>query len=134
VLRVTDHKTGKLPETTPHMVGGGRYLQPLLYGIAAEKLLGATVECGRLFFATQQGGYQTVEIPVDERRRLFLSKLLSNIDAAIEGGFLPAAPQKDVCKNCDYRDVCGPNEEKRFAAKDRRDERLEALIEIRGMA
>jgi CRISPR/Cas system-associated exonuclease Cas4 (RecB family) len=133
-LRVTDHKTGKLPETTPHMVGGGRYLQPLLYGMAAEKMLGATVECGRLFFATQQGGYQTVEIPVDERRRAFLSKLLSNIDASIEGGFLPAAPQKDVCKNCDYRDVCGPNEEKRFAVKDRRDERLEALIEIRGMA
>jgi ATP-dependent helicase/nuclease subunit B len=133
-LRVTDHKTGKLPETPPHMVGGGRYLQPLLYGIAAEKLLGATVECGRLFFATQQGGYQTVEIPVDERRRLFLAKLLSNIDSAIAGGFLPAAPQKDTCKICDYREVCGPYEEQRSARKDRRDERLEALIEIRGMA
>ncbi len=133
-LRVTDHKTGKLPETTPHMVGGGRYLQPLLYGLAAEKLLGAAVECGRLFFATQQGAYQTVEIPVDERRRAFLAKLLSDIDSSIEGGFLPAAPQKDVCKNCDYREVCGPYEEQRSARKDRRDERLEALIEIRGMA
>jgi len=133
-LRVTDHKTGKLPETPPHMVGGGRYLQPLLYGIAAEKLLGAAVECGRLFFATQQGGYQTVEIPVDERRRAFLTKLLSDIDGAIEGGFLPAAPQKDGCKNCDYREVCGPYEEQRSARKDRRDERLETLIEIRGMA
>jgi ATP-dependent helicase/nuclease subunit B len=133
-LRVTDHKTGKLPDTPPHMVGGGRYLQPLLYGIAAEKLLGATVECGRLFFATQQGGYQTVEIPVDERRRLFLAKLLSNIDSAIAGGFLPAAPQKDTCKICDYREVCGPYEEQRSARKDRREERLEALIEIRGMA
>jgi ATP-dependent helicase/nuclease subunit B len=133
-LRVTDHKTGKLPETTPHMVGGGRFLQPLLYGMAAEKLLGATVECGRLFFATQQGGYQTVEIPVDERRRQFLTKLLSHIDGAIAGGFLPAAPQKDVCGYCDYREVCGPYEEQRWARKDRRDERLEALIEIRGMA
>jgi CRISPR/Cas system-associated exonuclease Cas4 (RecB family) len=133
-LRVTDHKTGKLPETTPHTVGGGRFLQPLLYGMAAEKLLGATVECGRLFFATQQGGYQKVEIPMDERRRQFLTKLLSHIDGAIAGGFLPAAPQKDVCGYCDYREVCGPYEEQRWARKDRRDERLEALIEIRGMA
>jgi ATP-dependent helicase/nuclease subunit B len=134
VLRVTDHKTGKLPDTTPYMVGGGRYLQPLLYGMAAEKLLGATVECGRLFFATQQGGYQVVEIPVDERRRAFLKKLLSNIDGAIAEGFLPAAPLKEVCESCDYREACGPYEEQRAAKKDRRDERLEPLIEIRGMA
>jgi ATP-dependent helicase/nuclease subunit B len=133
VLRVTDHKTGKLPETTPHTVGGGRYLQPLLYGMAAGKLLNATVECGRLFFATQKGGYRVVEIPLDERRRLFLGKLLENIDGAIAGGFLPAAPAKDACTHCDYRIVCGPNEETRFAKKDRRDERLEPLIEIRGM-
>jgi ATP-dependent helicase/nuclease subunit B len=133
VLRVTDHKTGKLPETTPHTVGGGRYLQPLLYGMAAGKLLRATVECGRLFFATQKGGYRVVEIPLDERRRLFLGKLLENIDGAIAGGFLPAAPAKDACTQCDYRIVCGPNEERRFAKKDRRDERLEPLIEIRGM-
>lgn len=134
VLRVTDHKTGKVPDTTPYMVGGGRYLQPLLYGIAAEKLLHAQVESGRLFFSTHQGGYQVIEIPIDERRRLFLKKLLSHIDGAVEGGFLPAAPQKDVCDSCDYREVCGPYEEQRSARKDRRDERLEPLVEIRGMA
>jgi CRISPR/Cas system-associated exonuclease Cas4 (RecB family) len=133
-LRVTDHKTGKLPEATPHMVGGGRYLQPLLYGIAAEKLLGAPVECGRLFFATQKGEYRVVEIAVDQRRRQFLEKLLAYIDADIANGFLPAAPMKEACDRCDYREVCGPNEEKRFLKKDRRDERLEPLIEIRGMA
>jgi ATP-dependent helicase/nuclease subunit B len=133
-LRVTDHKTGKMPDAPPYMVGGGRFLQPLLYGIAAEQLLGATVECGRLFFATQAGGYQTVEIPLDERRRQFLGKLLSNIDGSIAGGFLPALPQKDACKNCDYREVCGPYEELRSAKKDQRDERLDPLMEIRGMA
>ncbi len=44
-------------------------------------------------------------------------------------------PQKDACGICDYRTVCGPYEELRVARhKDRRDERLEPLIEIRGMA
>ena len=42
VLRVTDHKTGKPPENPPAYVGGGLFLQPLLYGLAARKLL----ECG----------------------------------------------------------------------------------------
>lgn len=133
-LRVTDHKTGKVPETTPYMVGGGRYLQPLLYGIAAEKLLKTAVECGRLFYATQQGAYTPVEIKLDVRARQFLAKLLSHIDGAIATGFLPAVPQKDTCEQCDYRELCGPYEERRSAKKDRRDERLEALIEIRGMA
>ena len=40
VLRVTDHKTGKPPEKTPAYVGGGLFLQPLLYGLAARQLLG----------------------------------------------------------------------------------------------
>ncbi|HLH38788.1 MAG TPA: PD-(D/E)XK nuclease family protein [Bryobacteraceae bacterium] len=134
-VRVTDHKTGKVPETTPHLVGGGKYLQPLLYGLAAEKLLGQAVECGRLLYATHQGGYYPIEIKLDHRARLFLTKLLANIDASIAEGFLPPAPQKDACKMCDYRPVCGPYEELRVARyKDRRDERLDALVEIRGMA
>ncbi len=62
------------------------------------------------------------------------AKLLANIDGAIAAGFLPPAPQKDACDFCDYRGVCGPYEERRFASvKERRDERLEPLIEIRGM-
>ena len=135
VLRITDHKTGKAPESAPYLVGGGRFLQPLLYGLAAEKLLGQTVESGRLLYATQQGGYQPFEIRLDHRARLFLTKLLSNIDGAMAEGFLPPVPQKDACDMCDYRVVCGPYEEQRSARyKDRRDERLEPLVEIRGMA
>ena len=133
VVRITDHKTGKPPEMTPALVGGGKFLQPLLYALAAEKLLGATVESGRLFYATQQGAYQHVEIPANDRARKFLAKLLAGIDGAIAGGFLPPAPQKDACKNCDYRMVCGPYEERRLLKKDRREERLDGLMEIRGM-
>jgi ATP-dependent helicase/nuclease subunit B len=134
VFRVTDHKTGKRPETIPRWVGGGRSLQPLLYGLVAEKLLGSRVEAGRLLYATQRGGYTPVEIKIDDRARQFLQKLLSDIDASIAGGFLPPAPAKDACVFCDYRIVCGPYEERRSGKKDRRDERLELLTEIRGMA
>jgi CRISPR/Cas system-associated exonuclease Cas4 (RecB family) len=133
-FRVTDHKTGKRPDTIPRWVGGGRNLQPLLYGLAAEQLLGSPVEAGRLLYATQRGGYTPVEIKLDDRARQFLHKLLSDIDASIAGGFLPPAPAKDACQICDYRIVCGPYEERRLGKKDRHDERLEPLTEIRGMA
>jgi len=131
--RVTDHKTGKRPDTIPRWVGGGRSLQPLLYGLAAEQLLGSPVEAGRLLYATQRGGYTPVEIKLDDRARQFLQKLLGDIDASIAGGFLPPAPAVDACKICDYRIVCGPYEERRLGKKDRHDERLDPLTEIRGM-
>ena len=132
--RVTDHKTGKRPDTIPRWVGGGRSLQPLLYGLAAEQLLGSPVEAGRLLYATQRGGYTPIEIRLDDRARHFLQKLLGDIDASIEGGFLPPAPAKDACEICDYRIVCGPYEERRLGKKDRDDVRIEPLTEIRGMA
>jgi ATP-dependent helicase/nuclease subunit B len=134
VLRVTDHKTGKPPENPPAFVGGGLFLQPLLYGLAARRLLDAEVECGRLLYATQRGEYKHAQIAITDRSRAFLAKLLQNIDGSIAQGFLPPSPQKEACGYCDYRPVCGPYEEFRSGKKDRRDERLEALIEIRGMA
>jgi ATP-dependent helicase/nuclease subunit B len=132
-FRITDHKTGKRPDTIPKWVGGGRSLQPLLYGLAAEQLLGAPVEAGRLLYATQRGGYTPVEIKIDDRARLFLQKLLGDIDASIAAGFLPPAPAADACKFCDYRIACGPYEERRLGKKNRNDERLDPLTEIRGM-
>ena len=134
VLRVTDHKTGKPPENIPAYVGGGLFLQPLLYGLTARQLLGAEVECGRLLYATQRGEYQHAQIAITDRSRAILAKLLHNIDGSIAQGFLPPAPQKEACGHCDYRPVCGPYEEFRSSKKNRQDERLEPLIEIRGMA
>ncbi len=134
-LRVTDHKTGKPPASIPLYVGGGRLLQPLLYALAAAKLTGKAVESGRLFYATQQGAYQHAVIQVNDKSRAFLTKLLTNIDGAIAAGFLPPVPQKDTCEWCDYRPACGPHEERRAAQnKDRHDDRLEPLTEIRAMA
>ena len=134
ILRVTDHKSGKAPERVPLFVGGGRALQPLLYGLAAGQILGAKVESGRLFYASQRGGYQAMRIELNDRARGALAAVLRNIDTAIRSGFLPPAPEKDACRYCNYRLVCGPYEEQRFSRyKNRREERLEPLFEIRGM-
>ena len=42
-LRVTDHKTGKVRVKTDSIVEGGASLQPVLYALAVEKLLGIEV-------------------------------------------------------------------------------------------
>lgn len=132
--RVTDYKTGKAPETIPRWTGGGKHLQPLLYALAVEQKLSAIVESGRLMYATQRGGYTTVQIALDDRARGVLCKLLGDIDGMLTSGFLPPVPDKGACEICDYRVVCGPYEERRLDKKDRNDDRLEPLIAIRGMA
>jgi ATP-dependent helicase/nuclease subunit B len=134
VYRVTDHKTGKPPESPPLSVGGGKSLQPILYGLATEAVHNVQVESGRLFYATQRGGYTQMAVPITPRARLVVAQLFKDIDGSIAGGFLPPFPEKDACGYCDYRIICGPYEDRRIGRKNRRDERLEPLIEIRGMA
>jgi CRISPR/Cas system-associated exonuclease Cas4 (RecB family) len=131
VLRVTDHKTGRPPDARPRWVGGGRVLQPLLYAAAAETLLGSPVEAGRLYFATQRGGYVRISIAADAAARLRLEWVLNTIDGAVEAGFLPAAPLRGECERCDYRVVCGPYEELRVQRKPQ--DRLQDLNALRGM-
>jgi len=128
-LRVTDHKTGKSPKDRPQYVGGGAILQPLLYALAAETLLGESVQSGRLFYCTQRGGFSDVDIPLNDESRQRLRRVLENIDRSIEQGFLPAAPQTGACALCDYSAVCGPYEETRVKRKQA--DRLDPLIEIR---
>jgi CRISPR/Cas system-associated exonuclease Cas4 (RecB family) len=127
--RITDHKTGKAPQDRPQYVGGGAMLQPLLYALAAETLLGESVESGRLFYCTQRGGFSAVDIPLNDEGRGRLRRILETIDRSIAEGFLPAAPQVGACSMCDYTSVCGPYEETRVKRK--QPDRLDPLIEIR---
>lgn len=129
LLRVTDHKTGKPPDPAPVSIGRGEHLQPVLYGLAAEQLLGTPVDSGILFYATQRGGYRQLRIALDRGARQRAAWALETIDACILEGFLPAAPKKDACQYCDYRPVCGPYEERRVAKKDQ--SRLERLHGLR---
>ncbi len=131
ILRVTDHKTGKAPQSRPQYVGGGAILQPLLYALAAEHLLQRPVESGSLFFCTQRGDFSAINIPLDTQSRERLGRVLETIGRFIEDGFLPAAPQVGACAICDYRPVCGPYEEQR--AKRKQPDRLEPLITIRNL-
>ena len=129
-LRVTDHKTGGARNLGGGLViGGGKVLQPVLYSLAAEAVLGREVVSGRLFYCTQRGGYRVVSVPLDDRSRGAACRMLAAVDRALESGFLPAAPAKDECRYCDYRPVCGPYEELRVARKQKG--RLEALAELR---
>jgi hypothetical protein len=117
LLRVTDHKTGKNRTTWKTVVGGGAALQPVLYSLAIEKALGTPVASGRLFYCTAAGGYTDHEIPLTDANRRAGLEALEIVDRAIELGFLPAAPSDRACAWCDFRGVCGPNEEKRVRMK-----------------
>lgn len=129
VLRITDHKTGKARASAGLVIGGGEILQPVLYALAAEELLHADVEAGRLYYCTADGGYADAVVPLDERAREAAGLVASTIGGALGDGFLPAAPRKDACRWCDYRPICGPHEELRTSRKTR--ERLAPLAKLR---
>ena len=116
-LRITDHKTGKVPAPEPSYIGGGAYLQPLAYALAAAKLLGARAELSRLYYCTHRGNYREIPFEITPPRVAFFKEAMSLIDGEIERGFLPAAPHRDACAMCDYRPICGPNEERRISRK-----------------
>jgi CRISPR/Cas system-associated exonuclease Cas4 (RecB family) len=130
VLRVVDHKTGKAPRTGYLVVGGGQVLQPLLYALAAEQRVGATVECGRLFYCTQRGNYQALEVELSAENRRQALRVLETIDRAVAAGDLPAAPAQNACALCDYRSVCGPHEQMRWR---RKNAAVDELQDVRNM-
>lgn len=116
-VRVTDHKTGKNRTTARTVIGGGRTLQPVLYGVALEQVLSRPVAAGRLFYCTAAGGFSTHEIPLNEANRRAGIEALEIVDRSIELGFLPPAPGPRTCTWCDFRTVCGPGEEARVQRK-----------------
>ncbi len=116
-VRVTDHKTGKARTATNLVVGGGKALQPLLYALAAEKLLAREVESGRLYYCTAAGGYEERVVALNSENRASITLIVETINQALADGFLPAAPEKDACTWCDFLGVCGSREEIRTKIK-----------------
>jgi ATP-dependent helicase/nuclease subunit B len=119
LMRVTDHKTGKYNGAEGQIIAGGTVLQPLLYALAAEKLFAGQVKvsAGRLYFCTARGGFDALEVGLDDEARAAAIQVAGTIGDALERGFLPAYPAKDECGWCDYRAVCGPHEERRITRK-----------------
>ncbi|HEX6463531.1 MAG TPA: PD-(D/E)XK nuclease family protein, partial [Vicinamibacterales bacterium] len=130
-LRITDHKTGKNRTTWKTVIGGGAILQPVLYGLAIERALNATVKSGRLFYCTSAGGFVDHEIPLNEQNRRAGLDALEIVDRAIELGFLPAAPAERACTWCDFLAVCGPDERSRVSRKAQ--DKLGDLVALREM-
>jgi ATP-dependent helicase/nuclease subunit B len=124
-LRVTDYKTGGNYTRWRLVVGGGETLQPVLYPLAVEAVLGARVVEGRLFFCTRDGGFGERVVRTDAQARATALTVLAAVDEAVAGGFLPAAPRPragarpGACGFCDFLAVCGPDEERRTQRKDR---------------
>ena len=128
-IRVTDHKTGRAIDRSLVHVGGGRHLQPMLYALAAQSLLGRKVESGRLTYCTRRGGYATREVVVNEDGIEAVRNVYATLEDAFDRGFFPAAPSAGSCRYCDYRRVCGPYEEQRAKLKSQDD--LTALAALR---
>jgi ATP-dependent helicase/nuclease subunit B len=116
-LRVTDHKTGRVRAERGLVIGGGKTLQPILYALAAERILGEPVAGGRLYYCTAAGGYEERAVALDSAAREAVTELARIVGGALAQGFLPASPGPDECEYCDYRPVCGPYEQLRARRK-----------------
>jgi len=117
VLRVTDHKTGRYRGKDHMVIGGGRTLQPVLYSLALEAALQRPVVQGRLYYATTDGGFRDVIIPINDVTRRVGLEALEIIDRGVEIGFLAPAPEEGACTWCDFRAVCGSAAERRSRRK-----------------
>lgn len=116
-LRATDYKTGRVKADEESIIGGGRHLQPVLYALVLEKLFaGAKVWGGRLYYNTQVGGFTERPVPLDTISREAFGSVARTIRGALETGFFPATPDENECGWCNYRSVCGPDEERRVVA------------------
>jgi hypothetical protein len=68
-------------------------------------------------------------VPMSEVNRRYGIETLEIIDRSIEQGFLAAAPAEGACGRCDFRSVCGSDEEQRLRRKPAQP--LRDLVELR---
>jgi ATP-dependent helicase/DNAse subunit B len=129
ILRVTDHKTSRNRSPRGSVIGGGTQLQPVIYSLAIEAATGCTVEMGRFSYCTTAGGFSDHVVPINEGTRRVGIEVLEIIDRAVELGVMPPAPTEKACAICDFRPVCGPDQERAIRAKPLT--RIEDLLELR---
>ena len=130
-LRITDYKTGAKRTREGMIFGGGKVLQPVLYGLAVEAAKKEPVTEGRLYFCTSLGGYRDDVVPLHALTRRRATLLLETINRAVEQASLLPAPEERACSWCDFREVCGPQEGFRWSRKDQ--DALEDLNVLRGL-
>ncbi len=117
-LRVTDHKTGRYRARRDALIQGGELLQPVLYALAAQALFPEDrVVSGRLYYCTSDGDYRSHEVPLGPDTIGAASAVAEVLGEAFGGGRFPALPREGACRWCDYRTLCGPDEERRARRK-----------------
>ncbi len=134
-FRVTDYKTGMRPDflDSRASIAGGRILQPVLYAMALEKLFPeAEVHTGRLDYCTERGRFTLHEVALGSAERKAVRVLSEALGRSLADGFFPARPMPGACDRCDYRPLCGNEEESRTLRKDARPlSAIEALRDLR---
>src|SRR2546422_9891912 len=88
-IRITDHKTGRVPSEPVQIVGKGEVLQPMLYAEAAEILLRKIPDQSRLFYCTETGGDPVIGGLINDETPGAVKRGLQRIDNLIAAGFLP---------------------------------------------
>jgi CRISPR/Cas system-associated exonuclease Cas4 (RecB family) len=106
-------------------------LQPVLYALAVESVLGGKTSEARLSYCTSRGGFADRVVPMSDFARHYAREVLNTVASAINIGCFPPAPRADACATCDFRVVCGPSEEKRARRKNK--DLLAQLEVVRGM-
>ena len=118
VLRVTDHKTGRYRAKPDAIIQGGELLQPVLYGLAVQSMFPERrVESGRLYYCTTDGEFRDHEVPLGTEANEAAQLLGDIVLGAFAAGRFPALPAAGACRWCDYKAVCGPDEERRIRRK-----------------
>jgi CRISPR/Cas system-associated exonuclease Cas4 (RecB family) len=131
-LVAVDHKTGKTKVKAGVVTEGGTVLQPVVYSLVLEKILGpsgAAVAGGELYYCTHAGDFTRVFVPLDDRARAAFGTVASTVDGALREGFLPRAPGEYGCRYCDFQTICGEGAEQ--IAANKRQERLVPLQTLR---
>jgi CRISPR/Cas system-associated exonuclease Cas4 (RecB family) len=89
----------------------------VLYSLVVEQATGSPVVEGRFFYCTTAGGFAVHPIPIDDQARRLAAEALEIVDRGVEHAVLLPAPSRGACAWCDFRTVCGPDEERRLARK-----------------
>lgn len=94
----------KFALTPKHLYRGLRY-QSILYGLLISDTFSVPVHRGFICFT--RSNYQIVEVPISDRDRHTVRRLVRNILDIIRTGLFPKATRwKRRCADCCYKNIC----------------------------
>ena len=118
-LRVTDHKTGRARWPERMIVAGGEVLQPRAVRPGARGGDGQPSSRGASLVLHGGRRVRGSVVPLTETTRRIGLEVLEIVDRGVEHGMLAPYPKDGACEWCDFRAVCGADEERRTAPKGR---------------